>query len=127
MSTITASKSNSESRVQFSVLEFTKDVLTDVIKMIADGNIVALHTTSACRVFHNLPTVNLSERRVVYFDCNACIELLSEGEWEYHIHERVQSVTELLDEDALRDEIIKQRNVPYRAYIELDKKQINSL
>ncbi len=126
MSTITAPKSNSEFR-EFSALEFTKDVLTDVIKMITDGNIVALHTTSACRAFYNLPEVNLFERRVVYFDCNACDELLSEGEWEYHIHERIQSVIELPYGDALRDEIIKQRYVPHRAYIELDKRQINSL
>jgi hypothetical protein len=108
-----------KSKVQFPKLEFSNNSLEDVIKMINDGNIVALHTKSASRVFHNLEKVDLSERRVVYLDCNSHEDLLCKGEWEYQIHWCIPTVSELPREDALRNKIIEQHNVPHKEYIYL--------
>lgn len=108
-----------KSQVQFPKLEFSGNGLQDVIKMIQDGNIVALHTKDACRAFHNLDKVDLSERRVVYLDCNSHENLLCNGEWEDQIHWRIPTVTELAREDALRITIIGQHNVPHRKYLSL--------
>ena len=119
MSTVAAPKSvdDSKSQVQFPALEFTGNNLADNIKMIKDGNILALYTKSACRVFHNLDKVDLSERRVVYLDCNSHEGLLGEGEWEWYIHNSIPTVTELPGGDALRNKIIEQRDVPHKKYI----------
>jgi hypothetical protein len=121
MSTVAAPKSvdDGKSQVQFPALEFSSNSLADNIKMINDGNILTLYTKSAYRVFHNLDKAVLSERRVVYLDCNSCEGLLGKGEWEWYIHNSIPTVKELPDGDALRNKIIEQRDVPHKEYISL--------
>lgn len=119
MSIAPKSVDDGKSQVQFPELEFTTNNLADNIKMIKDGNILALYTKSACRVFHNLDQVDLSERRVVYLDCNSHANLLAEGEWEWYIRNNIPNVKQLPAGDALRNKIIEQHNVPHKQYISL--------
>jgi hypothetical protein len=86
--------------------------------MVKAGEILAIYDKEACRVFHNLEAVDLSERRVVYLNCNEHPGLLCDGEWESYFHSEIPTVTELPDGE-LRDRIIEQKTVPYRQYITL--------
>ncbi len=67
----------------FEKLEFTDNNLADAVKMIKDGNIIAIHTVKACRVFSVYDHPDLLTTRVVYLDCNSMPGLLDDGEWEY--------------------------------------------
>jgi len=109
----------------FPTLTFTGDNLFDVIGFINDKNVVALHTTKACRVFHAISfeqpisDLSLKEIRVIYIDCNSCAGLLVEGEWDYYIKAAFKDAKELSIRDELRQIIIDQRSVPNRQYISL--------
>lgn len=87
-----------------------------VIRMINEGNIVALHSIKTCQIYHNLKEVDLSKLNVIYIDLNSYENLLGEGEWEHCIHENIPTVTELPEND-LRNKIIKQVEVPRRTYL----------
>jgi hypothetical protein len=121
MSIVITPKSAEEnnSQVSFPKLKFTKDTFADIIKMIEDGNIIALHSISACRAFHNLDMVNLSARRVVYIDCNSLPGLLGDGELEWYIHNKIPIVRELPLGDVLRYKILEQLEIPHKEYVRL--------
>jgi hypothetical protein len=105
---------------EFPKLVLIENNLVDNITMIEAGEILAIYGGGDCRVFHKLPTpVDLSERRVVYLDCNSLPGLLDKGEWEWYIHDRIPTVTELSYGDELRTRIIEQKTVPNRTYIKL--------
>lgn len=106
---------------KFPALKFTDNSYVDAVQIIKDGNILALYAKNACRVFHNLKSsVNLSERRVVYFDCNSMPGLLIKGEWDWQIRASIPSVSELPSSDALRQKIIEQGEVPHKVYVTLN-------
>ncbi len=126
MAAVSAPQPEERSQAKFPELKFTNDNLLDNIKIIQEGNILAFYTTSACLVFHNLESVDLSERRVVYLDCNSHPNLLAEGEWEWAIRRAIPDVTELQHGDPLRDKIIEQINVPHREYTQLGYKRIKA-
>lgn len=114
------------SSTQFQPLQFTSTNLANIINFIKDQNVVALHTTTACRVFHAISFENpddvesLTNVRVIYLDCNSHPDLLAEGEWEYFIHHSIQGVHELGKESLLRKAIIQQSDaVPHRVYTSL--------
>lgn len=111
---------------KFPPLTFTDNNLVDVIRFIEDKNIVVLHTTEACRIFHSINfdqsenQISLENHRVVYLDCNSHPGLLGDGEWEWYIKDYVKGVKELSYNDKeLRDVIIDQRSVPNKEYISL--------
>lgn len=111
---------------KFPALTFTGNSLADVIKIINDKNVLALHTTKACRVFHAISfekpdsAESLKDVRVVYLDCNSNEGLLGEGEWEWYIKNKVKDVHELGHDNVLRKAIIEQRAVPNKEYVSLD-------
>jgi len=108
----------------FPELTFTGNNLADVIRFIREGNVVALYTEGACRVFHAISAVSsdepasLEKVRVIYLDCNSHPGLLAKGEWEYFIKEKIKDVNEVAV-SALRNAIIDQRKVPNKCYISL--------
>lgn len=110
---------------KFAPLTFTKNNLVDVIKFINDKNIVALHTTNACRVFHAISfkkpesaAESLKNVRVIYLDCNSHEGLLGPGEWEWYIKDAIKNVKEL-GKCELRNVIIEQSEVPNKKYVSL--------
>jgi hypothetical protein len=109
----------------FPPLTFTSNNLVDVIRFINEKNIVALHTTKACRVFHNISfdrpesAESLKGVRVIYLNCNSHEGLLGEGEWEWYIKDAIKNVKELGYGSELRKIIIDQRSVPNKEYISL--------
>ena len=115
---------SSDVKTTFPELVVTSNNLVDVIKFINDKNIVALHTSRACRIFHAISfekpesEASLKDVRVVYLDCNSHEGLLGEGEWEWYIKDAIKNVTEL-DDSPLRKIIIAQRAVPNKEYLSL--------
>ena len=106
-------------------LKITNNNLVDVIEFIKAKNVVALHTTTACRVFQNISTEepsldSLKDRRVIYIDCNAHEGLLGEGEWEWYIKDAIKDVNELGRNSILRDAIINQKAIPNKTYLSLN-------
>lgn len=95
----------------FPEITFTKNTLYDLVSLIRQGNVVALHTTEACRVFHKISELSLDvldKTRVVYIDCNAMPGLLGEGEWEWYIKHADREIQELPPSSDVRLAIINQ-------------------
>jgi hypothetical protein len=114
--------------IKFPPLEFTSNNLVDVINLIKAENIVALYTSTACRVFHAIFSVQpdspvgvdtLKDHRVIYLDCNSMPGLLGKGEWEWYIKDSIKNVIELGVDDELRNAIIDQKLVQHREAISL--------
>ena len=100
----------------FPELTFTQDSLSDVIKFINDGNVIALHTKVACCVFHRISFVkpenlaSLNMVRVIYIDCNGHDYLLKDSQWPSFIRKAIKEVQEL-DLCAVKKAIIDQRKI----------------
>lgn len=116
MSAVTQLTSDGKIPVVLPPLKYIGGPLSNIIQMIKDKNIVALHAGETWRIFHNLPTVNLDERRVVFIDCSSCEWVLGDGKWSYNIEHEIKKVKEL-DVGELKDRIIKMVDVPHKEFI----------
>lgn len=108
---------------------FSGSNVSEIETFIKSGSIVALHTTSACRVFLDtsfakLPEENLADliealngKRVIYIDCNSHPGLLGNGEWEFFIKDDIKTAAELALDSLLRQAIIDQRQIPNKLYL----------
>lgn len=109
----------------FPPLTLTDNTLADIIGFINHKNVVVLHTTKACRVFHSISFEqpehldSLKNVRVIYIDCNVHEGLLGEGEWEWYIKDAIKDVKELGINSLLRKTIIEQRDVPNKNYLHI--------
>jgi len=119
MSTI-IKKPDIKTLLEFPKIKFTGNSLKDVTELIKKNNIIALHTTNTLRVFHNLDSVDLSKRRVIYIDCSSSLALLGKGEWDFYIKKAIPKVIELSQESKLRDTIRQQTQVPNKRFFKIN-------
>jgi len=89
--------------------------LLQVIKMIAEGQVLVIHAGQAMRAFaKNVQDLDLDTANVAYLDCNDLPGLLDEGEWDYYLTQPDEN-SEILDEN-MRKILSVQTTIPNRQY-----------
>lgn len=85
--------------------------IAKAVDIIDLGDIIALYAGDKFRVFHNqknLGEENLSEKMVVYIDCNLRKDLLEKDGWEMFLRNAFEEdFQELSGENPLKDRVIE--------------------